>query len=79
MISERNVSACNLQQNLHFSHVQKGAVIGKNCSLGQNVNIGNNVKIGANSVVTKDIPNNSIAVGVPAQVIKVDYGTSSSL
>ena len=24
----------------HFSHVQKGARIGKNCSLGQNVNIG---------------------------------------
>ena len=30
----------------HFCHVQKGAVIGENCSLGQNVNIGNNVKIG---------------------------------
>ena len=30
----------------HFCHVQRGAVIGENCSLGQNVNIGNNVKIG---------------------------------
>jgi len=30
----------------HFSHVQSGAKIGKNCSIGQNVNIGNNVKIG---------------------------------
>ena len=30
----------------HFCHIQKGSVIGKNCSLGQNVNIGNNVKIG---------------------------------
>lgn len=30
----------------HFSHVQTGAEIGKNCSLGQNVNISNNVKIG---------------------------------
>lgn len=30
----------------HFSHIQKGAVIGENCSLGQNVNIGNNVHIG---------------------------------
>ena len=29
----------------HFSHVQKGAKIGKNCILGQNVNIGNNVII----------------------------------
>ncbi len=30
----------------HYSHVQSGVVIGKQCSLGQNVNIGNNVKIG---------------------------------
>ena len=30
----------------HFSHIQSGAIIGKNCSIGQNVNIGNNVKIG---------------------------------
>ena len=30
----------------HFSHVQSGARIGKNCSIGQNVNIANNVKIG---------------------------------
>lgn len=30
----------------HFSHIQFGAEIGKNCSLGQNVNISNNVKIG---------------------------------
>jgi UDP-2-acetamido-3-amino-2,3-dideoxy-glucuronate N-acetyltransferase len=30
----------------HFSHIQSGAVIGKNCVLGQNVNVGNNVKIG---------------------------------
>lgn len=30
----------------HFCHIQKGAVIGSNCSLGQNVNIGNNVRIG---------------------------------
>lgn len=30
----------------HFSHIQSGAVIGKNCSFGQNVNISNNVKIG---------------------------------
>ena len=30
----------------HFSHIQSGAVIGKNCSFGQNVNISNNVRIG---------------------------------
>lgn len=30
----------------HFCHVQRGAVIGENCSLGQNVNVANNVRIG---------------------------------
>ena len=30
----------------HFSHIQSGAVIGRNCSFGQNVNVANNVIIG---------------------------------
>ena len=30
----------------HFSHIQSGAKIGKDCTIGQNVNIGNNVRIG---------------------------------
>jgi len=34
------------------------------------IKIGNNVIIGANAVVTKDIPSDSIVVGVPAKVIK---------
>ena len=34
------------------------------------LNIGNHVRIGANAVVTKDIPDNTTVVGVPAQPIK---------
>lgn len=34
------------------------------------VTIGNNVVIGAGSVVTRDIPDNSVAVGNPARVVK---------
>ena len=34
------------------------------------ITIGDNVIIGANSVVTHDIPANSIAVGMPAKVVK---------
>lgn len=30
----------------HFCHIQKGTVIGENCSFGQNVNVSNNVRIG---------------------------------
>lgn len=35
-----------------------------------NVKIGNNVVVGAGSVVTKDIPDNSLVVGNPAKVIR---------
>lgn len=35
-----------------------------------NVRIGNNVKIGANAVVVKNVPDNSVVVGVPAYIIK---------
>jgi len=35
-----------------------------------NVKIGDNVIIGANSVVNKDIPDNSIVAGVPAKIIR---------
>ena len=51
-------------------------VIGDNVSLGANVtiiggvHIGNNVTIGAGSVVVKDIPDNAIAAGNPAKIIK---------
>lgn len=38
-----------------------------------NVHIGNNVIIAANSVVTKDIPDFTIAGGVPARVIKNEF------
>lgn len=34
------------------------------------VKIGANCTIGANSVVTKDIPDNSVAVGAPARIIQ---------
>ena len=37
--------------------------------VGDNVHIGINCVIGVGAVVTKDIPDNSIAVGVPARVI----------
>lgn len=44
--------------------------IGGNTVINPGVTIGNNCVIGSGSVVTKDIPNNSIAVGNPARVIR---------
>ena len=56
--------------------IRKPIIIGDNVEIGSNavilpgVGIGNNVTIGAGAVVTQDIPENSIAVGVPAKVVK---------
>lgn len=38
------------------------------CMFGK-ITIGNDVAIGANAVVTKDLPDNAVAVGVPAKII----------
>lgn len=44
--------------------------IGAKATITKGVTIGNNSIIGANAVVTKDIPADSVAVGIPARVIK---------
>ncbi|MFZ4801569.1 MAG: acyltransferase [Chlorobium sp.] len=44
--------------------------IGINSLIMPGVKIGNRVIIGAGSIITHDIPDNSVAVGVPARVIK---------
>lgn len=67
---------------LLFRHLVPDLEITKPIKLGNNVYVGNNVLfmpgitvgndviIGAGAVVAKDIPDNSVAVGVPARVIK---------
>jgi len=45
-------------------------LIGANVFICPNVVIGNNVVIGANSLVNKSIPDNCLAGGVPAKVLK---------
>ena len=39
----------------HFSHIQSGARIGKNCSFGQNVNVSNHVKVGDGCKVQNNV------------------------
>jgi acetyltransferase-like isoleucine patch superfamily enzyme len=59
-----------------FVNTRKPVKIGDRCWIGANsiilpgVTIGNNVVIGAGSVVTKDIPDNVVAVGSPAKIIR---------
>lgn len=66
------------QSDGKIADIEYGAAItvGDNCWLASNVTvcpgveIGKNCVIGAGSVVTTDIPDNSLALGVPAKVIR---------
>jgi len=71
---------CNISQGVTLGQANRGKnkgypTIGDNVYIGPGakivgaVKIGNNVAIGANCVVTKDIPDDSVVVGVPGRVI----------
>jgi UDP-2-acetamido-3-amino-2,3-dideoxy-glucuronate N-acetyltransferase len=45
----------------HFCHIDKGAILGENCSLGQNVYIGKGVHIGNNCKIQNNV---SVYTGV---------------
>lgn len=51
-------------------HIGKNVWIGANVTVLPGVTIGDNAVIGAGAVVTKDIPDGAVAVGVPAKVIQ---------
>lgn len=50
--------------------VKNGASIGSNATILCGVTIGKNSIIGAGSVVTKDVPDNTVVAGNPARVIR---------
>ncbi len=64
------------QKDIPDLEISKPIVVGNDVFIGNNVlilpgvKIGNNVVIGAGAIVSKDIPDNSVAVGCPAKVIK---------
>jgi acetyltransferase-like isoleucine patch superfamily enzyme len=50
--------------------IKKGASIGSGATILSNTNVGENAIVGAGSVVTKDVPPNSIVAGNPAKVLR---------
>ncbi len=76
VIGERvNIGAgtitCNYDgKSKHQTHIEDGVKIGSDTMLVAPVTVGRNSITGAGSVVTKDIPSDSLAYGVPAEVKK---------
>lgn len=71
---------CNISQGVTIGRANRGRnqgypVLGNNIYIGPgaviagSVRIGDNVAIGANCVVTTDIPDNSVVVGIPGKII----------
>jgi serine O-acetyltransferase len=71
---------CNISQGVTLGVANRGPrkgfpVIGDRVYLGPGakivgaVRIGSNVAVGANAVVTHDVPDNAVVVGIPARVI----------
>ncbi|MDD5935194.1 MAG: DapH/DapD/GlmU-related protein, partial [Clostridiales bacterium] len=67
---------CKEDGTIYDDEYGKPISIGSNCWIASNVviaagvNIGEGCVIGAGSVVTRDIPDNSLAVGNPCRVIR---------
>lgn len=65
------------QVTIGYNHRQKAPVLGDNvevccgAKIIGGVHVGNNVLVGANAVVVKDVPDNSIVAGIPAEVIGI--------
>jgi bifunctional UDP-N-acetylglucosamine pyrophosphorylase/glucosamine-1-phosphate N-acetyltransferase len=54
----------------HTTEIGAGAFIGSDSMLVAPLKIGAGARTGAGSVITKDVPPNSLAVGIPARVIR---------
>jgi acetyltransferase-like isoleucine patch superfamily enzyme len=73
------------RRNRDSDDAAKDVVIGNNVWIGtdsyicKGVSIGENSVIGAKSVVTKSIPKNCIAAGIPARVVKLVSNTEASI
>ncbi|HTN36150.1 MAG TPA: hypothetical protein VL053_03695 [Arachidicoccus sp.] len=67
---DQNVTIGGTSKKIEVPVLGSHIYVGAGAKILGPVKIGNNVVIGANSVVVKDVPDNSLVVGVPGRIIK---------
>lgn len=73
--TEVNIGAgtitCNFDgERKHATEIESGVFIGSDTMLVAPLKLGQGARTGAGAVVTRDIPADSLAVGMPARVIR---------
>ena len=58
------------QVSLGQTVIKRGAAIGSGATLLCGITVGENAVVGAGSVVTRDVPANTVVAGNPARVLK---------
>jgi acetyltransferase-like isoleucine patch superfamily enzyme len=58
--------------------IKRGASVGSGSTILANVTVGENAIVGAGSVVTKDVPPNSVVAGNPAKLLRYISDSSSN-
>ena len=67
------VEPCGYRKNYRKTRIGNDVWLGKNVIITNGAYIGNGVIAGAGSIITKDIPDYAIVVGVPARIIRYRY------
>ena len=62
-----SINSDNQRETKRHPTLQDNVVIGSGAQVLGPITIGKNAKIGANAVVTKDVPENGVMVGIPAK------------
>ena len=69
----------NEQRNIkRHPTLKDNVVIGSGAQILGQVTVGKNAKIGANAVVTKDVPENAVMVGIPAKNVGETSGSDEN-
>jgi acetyltransferase-like isoleucine patch superfamily enzyme len=78
MLIDFDHGVVELERPIRLQGIDKRDVnVGSNCWIGygacilRGVTVGDNCVIGTNSVVTKDVPDNAVAAGMPARVLRM--------